>query len=870
MGFSDADLLIGREHDLAALAEVRARGRRLITIVGPGGVGKTQFAKAALHGAGDDDLVCFVDLTRAKSSDGVLSEIGAALGMRIGDVRSSDAAKERIIEAVARRGEAVFVLDNLEHLTEHIRPLLQALLAGAPDARFIATSREPIGIRDEYRFELVPLEDDAAMALFIDRAHLARPDLKLSDDDESVARVVHKLSNLPLAIELAAARMEILSLEQLERRLATPLDLLKSSNPELSERHRTLVATMQWSWELLDPTEQRAMTWCSTFHGDFTLELCERLLPDDIDAVDALQSLKRKSLVSLRPGAEQRFFFLESVKAFATQKLAGHEDKAAAERAHALLFAEQGEALDPNREGDLARAPALQDDLIAMLFELCHIDGPRAARLLVHLMPFLNRTVVVDSHFRFYDRLLAADIDDETRAHLYTGRAQLAVESARLVDCERDINAALDLLEGPLGSPPVATAQALGVRAAWLTNNGRFEEARADIQRCLDALPPGTPAHAKALMRHFVTFLFEGRYDDAEPLGGRALLATERGGDKRDEIYILTNLAYLRAERGQLDDSRRDLLAAQTLAERFASENVQSILLFNLAWLELELENRERALTLCQELEERANRYGLTRLEGLGAVVEGIVRAEQGDLETAQDRLLHAEALSVEKDLVTRARFSPRAYRACVLARLGRTAEARSILEELDDDRSIAPHFADARRFLMIAAKILLRRADHQPEDDLVAAGKEKLSDQTPLGGPVRIARRWLVHVLATRAGRATTPEADAMGPLLKVGPDFHWFEIGGERTDIRRRGAMRRVFMSLTNTLDNNPGQALTLDEVLEAGWPGQTVSPEAGANRVYTVVRNLRRAGLEDVLLTRDDGYLIDPTVRVAHVEE
>jgi predicted ATPase/DNA-binding SARP family transcriptional activator len=318
----DADDLLGRETDLAGL-RAAVRRSRLVSIIGPGGLGKTRVAHVLAREA-TQPRVYFVELVGVTSGDDVVAEVGAALGVRgsvtgrrtltpaqLADVRSRIAAE-------LDSAPTLLVLDNCEHVLESVASLVALLLVTTRDLHVLTTSRAPLGLAAEQVVALSQLAADDASALFVQRARAARADAELPPD--AVADIVARLDGLPLAIELAAARVRTMTVEEVRRRLDDLFDLLRTRDRSAPERHRTLTAVIEWSWDLLDATDQEGMARLSVFHDGFTRQTAVAVLaPGGRDLVETLaeQSLLTVSEVE---GAT-RFRMLETVREFAADRL---------------------------------------------------------------------------------------------------------------------------------------------------------------------------------------------------------------------------------------------------------------------------------------------------------------------------------------------------------------------------------------------------------------------------------------------------------------------------------------------------------------------------------------------------------------------
>ena len=302
---------LGRERELFEAATLWLdRDPRVLTIVGPGGTGKTRFSieLARFLAEEADGGTVFVALAPVRDAALVVPMIAGRLGAS-GDTAAAIAT---------RTGEkrAHVVLDNLEQLLPDAARPLAELLAAAPSLRLVATSREPLRIAGEAEFDLPPMGEVDAVALFLERAQAIRTDV---GDSPAVHELIRRLDGLPLAIELAAARVKLLGPEQLLQRIAQRLDLLKGGR-DVDERHATLRATIAWSYDLLDDDEQHLFARLAVFRGGCTLDDAEAVCEADLDT---LASLLDKSLLRRRTDVdgEERFWMLETIREYAKERL---------------------------------------------------------------------------------------------------------------------------------------------------------------------------------------------------------------------------------------------------------------------------------------------------------------------------------------------------------------------------------------------------------------------------------------------------------------------------------------------------------------------------------------------------------------------
>ncbi|QNS03894.1 BTAD domain-containing putative transcriptional regulator [Streptomyces xanthii] len=384
---------VGRAEELARIDELLA-GARLVTLTGPGGAGKTRLAMESARSRPD---VCYVEL--APLADGaqipyaVLSALGVREGLR--GPQSADAT-ERLI-AVLEEREALLVFDNCEHVVEGAARVAGLLLGACPGVRIMATSREALGITGEALCPVPPLAAGPAAQLFRDRAAAVRPDFDAAAEDPArvaaIDGICTALDGLPLAIELAAARLRTLTVEELAERLGDRFRVLSRGDRTKAPRHRTLRAVVEWSWELLDDEERDLACRLTVFSGgglsggatlDAVEAVCGIAYPEDL-----LASLAEKSFLDASDG---RYGMLETIRAFCAEQLPD-ETLATLKDAHAAYYLRLAERAEPLLRGAdqlpwLSRLSAERGDLDAALRHLVRSAPDGGLRLMAALSWF--------------------------------------------------------------------------------------------------------------------------------------------------------------------------------------------------------------------------------------------------------------------------------------------------------------------------------------------------------------------------------------------------------------------------------------------------------------------------------------------------
>ncbi|RDG36792.1 AfsR/SARP family transcriptional regulator [Streptomyces corynorhini] len=380
---------VGREDDIEAIRGDLGRAR-LVTLLGPGGAGKTRLSQEAAESAADvwPDGVWLAELAPVNDPDNVTEAVLTALGARETVLRGAGAEElraadrhageplVRLTEHCARR-RMLLLLDNCEHVIEAAAALAHELLARCPELTILATSREPLGVPGEVVRPVGPLAPDPAHRLFAERARTVRPDFDPAEDTEAVAEICRRLDGLPLAIELAAARLRLLTPRLIADRLDDRFRLLTGGSRTVLPRQQTLRAVVDWSWELLDGAERAVLRRLSVFAGGCDLPAAEVVCADepaiDEPAIDEpahdladgpavasrdvaalLGSLIDKSLVVATPtrdGGGMRYRLLETVAEYSTERLDEAGERTLVEHRHLVHFRELARTTDPLLRG---------------------------------------------------------------------------------------------------------------------------------------------------------------------------------------------------------------------------------------------------------------------------------------------------------------------------------------------------------------------------------------------------------------------------------------------------------------------------------------------------------------------------------------
>ena len=906
---------VGRASELRELGRLQESGARLITILGPGGAGKTRLARryGALAAGGADGGadaraaaagVWFCDLTEARTAADLVAAIAATLSLPPGGPGPREPAAEALAAALAARGPLLLILDNVEGVAAQAAEALLPLLGGAPETLLLVTSREPLGLQAEVRLPLMPLDTEDGDALFVERARARRPGWSPDDAERAdVSAIVRRLDALPLAIELAAAWMGTLSPRALLGQLEDRFAMLHADTRDRPERHQSLRAALDSSWELLDAPLRAALVHLSLFEGGATLEAFAAVLPPGAEpgAAELARALHARALLRIDeppdlPG-EVRLFLFESVRAYAAEALAAAAGPdgapggvaAAGALRHAQVHVARGEALAAERGGPdevlaLRRLARDADNLVAAYRRMRARDAGLAARALLALQPHFVGHGPAARYLPLLDEACAwaeRAGDAELEARLLIARAELVRVAARYDEAERDAAAAMTLADAH--GLQALGAEARMARAPLYWHAGAHDQAEAVLLEALERYRAlGAPRRAcDALQRLGIVYRSMGRTDDSLARTQEAIAIARRVGNLRVEGTALTGLAQALRALGRLDEAAAAAARSLEVGRALEDRRFLSATLGTLALVRLLQDDAPGAARYAREGMEIAAAHGNPRGELENGWVLGVALAVDGRLEEAWAQLAATGRPRAGGEGAA-ARES-RIFLAALQAERGETGAARATFAEVapavggggtseDAEVNAASELLAPLLSLLEARRAGTDGAQAQEREARAAIEPALARASTPGKPDLVAAAAAFVRAAVARqrapAGAATGAAERRAAPELVVGEGGRWFERGGRRFSLGRRGPPARILAALAAARLATPGRALDAFELLSHGWPGQKVLAESGAMRVYAAVATLRRLGLRKEILTRDDGYLLDPVraVRIA----
>jgi predicted ATPase len=832
------DDFVGRTREVEEALRLVAGGQRLVTLLGPGGIGKTQLAcrvaVAAAERLARDAIFC--DASEARDAEALVATIADAIGVELPRAGTTVTRTKHLARALACRPGLLLVADNLEQVAVPAAKLVALGLASAPGLQILATSRQRLRVNGERAIEVDPLAEPEATELIARRAPRGSVDPRR--DARVLGDIARRLDGIPLALELAAARLGVLSPKELMGRLDERFSVLARGRGR-PKRHETLRATIDWSWELLAPAERRALAQASVFRGGFSLRAAEAVVDAGaqsegvLEIVDALvdRSLLRAAAA---PDGSRRFSMYEAIREYAAERLDSGTRASALER-HARHFASiagPAAARATHAPGSVASDLARDRGNLLLAHETSLRSEPREALAIAVVMEhaFTSRVPVLDLVAKLDATLAAAEVDraagsENLIARAELVRARLLMERGLLADSARDMDRALRRAR-TLGDEELEE-YALGLRAIAEIEGGRRDAAfeTASAAAAMASRHAGDPSR-RYTFAHLGSVLHElGEMPRAEESYRRALGLAHRAGDDVFVARILARLGRVWGDTGRVDEAE----------ESFA-----------------------RALAV---LEPAGDRY-----EGWTRGHRAMVARRAGRLDTARAEYQRALPQFAARGALT-VEVMHRGLYASVLADLGYAVDAVRELEIAKADRARLDDPAPARVLDVAAGHLDLleaRRAEARGEDatKFLAAARERLGRAEAFvdrDKDVRAAADLLRAALAAHVdGRE--PRFPTR-PSLAVGPGASWLTPpGAARVDLRSREPLRRIAEALVAARLEPNARALSQNDLFAAGWPGERALPRAAAQRVYSALGELRHAGLAAVLLSDRDGYRLD----------
>ncbi len=850
-----AGTFVGRSSELERLARLLDEGKRLITIWGVGGIGKSRLAQEFALSSSRRSWT--IDVSEAAGAEGLTMALARSLGVPVGSARASKDIISQLGRSIASRGDALIVLDGFDHLVEAGSQALRHFLDAAPEAQFVVTSRERLRFAEEATFELTPmslpsagagLEGSDAASLFLARVeeNTGRP--AKAADAQQLASLLRELEGIPLAIELAAARMEVLGVQGLLDRLPARLQLLSRGARGKPSRHATMRAAIAWSWDLLSADERQALTAASIFQGGFTLDAAERVLDTEPAAnrIELVEALRDKSLLFVRNDPDDgppRFALFETVREFAMEKLLEERRAAVMLARHDGHYLETGTSWARRIEesGDV-HATALLAREVDNLLEvhrralatdpLTEDDATRAAVALLAVEPVLSLRAPSSERALLWDETLAAAepcVSPELLRRVVAARGRASLAAGDLDGAQESLERAISWARTAGDSRLLAPAL-LDLGIVHRTRRD-VDATRAAYSEALEvAGAEGLPRSEARALGNLGTLLHDERhFDAARAHYERSMARAAHIGDARIEGIMLGNVGVLEQEEGRKTQARGAYERALRLLSQSGDRRLVAITQGNLGMLSAELGDLEEARSLLEQGLEALREIGDMLSEGLARVRLAAVLLLQGERSAGVEQL--------------------------GLARLS--------FSRLDDAVGLdVVRVADALVGLTQDPPVLEVAAQ------AVAHARARLGDQPALVDRSDDARAIVRLMEGAMSGSAMPPSSRGPGAegALVIGPQAAWLRLpNGHSLVLSEHEAARRIVLRLIEHHAERQEDGLPPEALIAAGWPGEKLLADAARNRLYVVVAWLRKQGLKELLLRRFGGYMLAPTVRV-----
>jgi predicted ATPase/DNA-binding SARP family transcriptional activator len=657
---TELDAFIGREAEIDQVARLLAENR-LVSLIGAGGSGKTRLAVHLAYQLLDSypDGIWFVELADIDDPDLILSQIAADLGLSGGDTEVL-----QVLEKVFSTEAALLILDNCEHVAGRASEIAASLLRAAPRLTVLTTSRQPLKTPGEQLFQVpgltLPESTDDRTALNTDgvrlfdiRATQADSEFDITEELGAVVAICRRLDAMPLAIELAAARVSSLGVDEIERNLDSSIEFLSSGYTGGHSRHQTLQAAIEWSYRLASDDEREALALLSVFRGGFDMDMASWMLGEDAPRLVA-ELVDRSLISSYRGSIRRRYRLLETIRQFALTKAVEHGLASDAFQRHAdwcVSFAEHiwSSWQKPGWDQiELAIGEEFENMSSALERAEAWADGKLAGRIAEGLLWYWQLNGYLSRAIDLYDLALETCQDDDRRVGLLAKRALVRFNANDPESASVDAEAAYQVSESL--SPSIAKAYAVSTYAHLVTVRPDLD-ARDGIKYAEEALAIAAETHNDVLVASLhvdlaTALAWAGQLVEARPVLEKAVTLAEHTGDPRTVAYTYTSATTVAAQFAEL---RREAIGDYSdRLIRWCEQHPQVASMLRFGWVEWAMIQRGDLREIEAKLAEWSAEDHLEGFPRLGNLIpRGVAIWMQGRLEHALRVVAECEAVGV-------------------------------------------------------------------------------------------------------------------------------------------------------------------------------------------------------------------------------
>lgn len=863
IGFErNSSTTVGRRGELGVIAAQLAR-HPVVVLKGPFGLGKTTLAQHALEKWARQHAPAFAWELNVREDD-TEKTLTERLVVTIAGLKAVESRDREPLETIRRLLEhsppVAVLVDETHRAPQAVADLLDKLPRAADDICWLLTTQTAIDGLSDCVIEIEPLDASASLHLY---ESLVGPAYLEESQMPGVKSLLEVVGGVPLAIEMAAAHARFRQPAQLSRELADGGELGSNVATRIVERHLSS----------LSESQRQLLTDCMVFALDFSAEAARAvLLEQGRHLEESLESLINLSVLRVeKTASENRFVVPAALRHFVPESTSAD----AVER-HIAYYLELGEALEPKLDGPgqieaLATLQAERHEFEAA-FERCLADGDaRAARLAVHIGALLEHEGALRRYVQLLIRIEDAGLtlSPAMQLRLLLGRGHAQVSLNEDVDYEALFDRCLALHdEHDLGDVVHAKICELAAYYHYRDHNRQAldEWTRRGLAACEESEAP--LVHSSLLERRACA-LARSEPDEARRGCSRALELARQQGHLSSIAGALCSLGFIETNASRFPEGRDYYLEALRLARRLAHKRLECLAVKNLGIIDIWLANHQSARQMLLRTLRLARELAAPRSEAYALMNLGAIELENLNLQAAleffnQSITIHEE-LGAHSHSLTIALGQALAHAFCGERRLARErlAHARDLRERFPE-RFREPEWPSVFELIRAAVDVDLDtpRADGDSWQRL-RTHRQHLVDEYPESIVAGIYKNVVTNFCNEQFGDDFFEDAQT---ILQVGEGARWLvPPDGERVDLSRRGRIRRLLNAFVEQHQENPGQPLTVYELVEAGWPDQVVDPESGANRVYVTISQMRKMGLRDILLNTDDGYMLDPSVPV-----